>query len=169
MCLFVHDNNPIPLVAERDIEVKKVLVSVFKTVENHWRIGWKQQYETPFTNTPVVFVDGKSVMEAKYLTGNVTYFGDSNPVKNVNFSLLTESDRERIRPETIQWVDVFQGIHAYIDRETVLRESSWFSSTVRENYQIFDAVIPKGTKYFLGTVGDVVSEKLIVFYNRDSL
>lgn len=52
---------------------------------------------------------------------------------------------------------IIEGIHAYCTKERATVTSSMFPET---GTTIFKAFIPKGTKYFIGDNGDIVSEKL---------
>jgi hypothetical protein len=41
--------------------------------------------------------------------------------------------------------------------------------TLPQNYYFFDAVIPKGTKYYMGIHNDVVSERLVIFSSEKKM
>ena len=52
-------------------------------------------------------------------------------------------------------IDVSKGFHSYIDLYRAHLES-----ISNENYIVCEAIVPKGSKYYLGTHGDVVSNQL---------
>ena len=55
---------------------------------------------------------------------------------------------------------VEEGYHSFI----TLKEAKFnLNFNFRSNVAIFNAIIPKGTKYFIGTYNDIVSEKLIIY------
>ena len=50
-----------------------------------------------------------------------------------------------------------KGYHAWAEKSTAKRACSY-----RDDENVFVAVIPQGAKYFVGTEGDIVSERLIM-------
>lgn len=59
---------------------------------------------------------------------------------------------------------VEQGIHAFRCKETAEKE------LIHCPYpKILEAIIPTGTRYYIGKDGDIVSEKLIIFRNETAL
>ena len=52
-------------------------------------------------------------------------------------------------------IDVSKGFHSYIDLYRAHLES-----ISNKNYIVCEAIVPKGSKYYLGTHGDIVSNQL---------
>lgn len=84
--------------------------------------------------------------------------------KNVTFNngiVTLESDvKEGFRVEKSAWYDTYDvanGIHSFIERDRCM----W------SREKLFVSIIPKGSKYYLGEDGDLVSEKLIVFETQE--
>ena len=50
------------------------------------------------------------------------------------------------------------GIHAFYNKNIAVS----LASLQKENYAVFEAIIPPFTKYFVGLAGDIVCEKLII-------
>lgn len=95
--------------------------------------GYCDNYYTPYQNVPVYFKKGKCVMN----TPHFSY--------------------ERSRYHTI----VKEGIHSYYKKSNAeCYESSYYYCFGTKMYY---AIIPKGTEYYIGNSGDVVSTELIIF------
>ena len=58
------------------------------------------------------------------------------------------------------------GIHGYYDAAEALKFELSFRDTDRT--MVYHAVIPKGQKYYLGTRGDIVCSRMIVFKTKDN-
>jgi hypothetical protein len=58
------------------------------------------------------------------------------------------------------------GIHGYYDAAEALKTELNFRDG--DNTMVYHAVIPKGEKYYLGTRGDIVCSKMLVFKTNDS-
>ena len=56
---------------------------------------------------------------------------------------------------------VSHGLHSWTKRQLAARDCSY-----RDGENVFVAIIPQGSRYFVGTEGDVVSEKLIMLNKR---
>jgi len=98
-------------------------------------------------------------------------------LKEINSNYLTPYMRERINfingkadlpPVKIKaywdWLTsrffVDEGYHSF----TTVKEAKFsLNFNFRSNVAIFNAIIPKGTKYFIGKYNDIVSEKLIIY------
>ena len=64
-------------------------------------------------------------------------------------------------------ITVTCGIHAFRNYERAMRSGA-FLPDPRYKLIICNAVIPKGTKYFIGTNDDIVAEKLIIFKTEEA-
>ena len=94
-------------------------------------------YYTPYQNFPVYFEDGKCVMN----TPHFSY--------------------ERNGRHTI----VKEGIHSYYKRFKA--EYTEFSFNHYFGTKMYYAIIPKGTNYYIGNSGNVVSTELIIFKTKE--
>ena len=61
-----------------------------------------------------------------------------------------------------EYVDV--GVHAFTSEERINIRCNMFPETKMTKHW---AVIPKGSKYFIGDLDDIVSNKLIIFRTRE--
>jgi len=85
------------------------------------------------------------------------------PVKFSSGIAELESPLGKVYCKTFNCNYINEGIHAY---RTL--EHTCFIAISRENPIICTAIIPKGSKYYIGACADVVSTKLIIF-EKDSL
>lgn len=59
-----------------------------------------------------------------------------------------------------------KGIHSFTDIEEAESNNKYFSCLCGADVRIYNAVIPKGSKFFIGRNGDIVSSNLVVFKNK---
>ena len=145
MCLSVNLNfhkvkndKPIALVAKQSILVYKIL----EVKNNHYR--------TPYMNKAVNFDD-------EY--GMFFY-------KTTRFSI------DRVLPFYNQGrehreYNVSRGIHSYIDLAKANCANDWIRDCCLNAIpNIHYAIIPKGSKFYIGSDCDIVSSNLVVFENE---
>lgn len=144
MCLSVNlnyhkvkNNKPIALVAKQSILVYKVL-----EVEG-------KHYHTPFEYMAINFNDEYGMFFYK-----TTRF-------NINRTHFDLSDGHKCA------YDVWRGIHSYID----FGEADYTTDYMKNLYDstnpnIHYAIIPKGSKFYIGCDDDIVSSNLVVFKNK---
>lgn len=140
MCLtiwtYMHSDLE-PLVAEEDIEVVKYLKKPIKV-----------QYST------VDYVTGRIITKEEEQALCTPFMGAPIEFDENGECVMTVPELKR-QYVCDEWI-VEEGIHAYIgaDALTFLQFAS--------NCAPFRAYIPKGTKYYLGTTGDIVAEKMVI-------
>lgn len=126
MCLVVkskwHKDGK-PFIAGEDFPVFKVLHKA------------KRRTETPFQECPVVFTNGKAIIESKLCIVKLS------GLKDPYFCHI--------------------GIHAYLNCPSAKILESQFPKGL--NLFVYKAIIPKGTQYLIGINGDIVSTKMIIF------
>ena len=150
MCLYIntyfHENNVFGSLHTEQMEynganfnqvpkpfVAKTDIHVYKVLEKH-HSEYGNTYKTPYMEAPVAFV--------KYDKG-------MSISKMLSFGFTFEFDNFFHR------YSVKKGIHSYLEQTSLnLLKTTWSHK---------HAIIPKGTKFYIGTHRDVVSEKLIVF------
>jgi len=129
MCLIVkkrwHKDGK-PLIAEENIPVFKVL-----------RKDTHRGLETPFFEYPIVFKDGKAILESEL----------------VGLKPITPNGSYRCH----------KGIHACLDH---LSSRALACRCPGGNGSVYKAIIPKGAKYLIGINGDIVSTKMIIFEKK---
>lgn len=97
---------------------------------------------TPFRFCEINFVKGKRVMTSK--------------IKITQTRSWTSGYHYHIR-----WA-CSQGLHALLKLPSY-HELHLFSIGIGNNMLVHKAIIPKGAKYFIGTDGDIVSDKMIIY------
>ena len=129
MCLKksdIHNNNwSNPFITKNNIVVYKALDTK--------RLDDTKCIRTPFMYLPIVFDNGKCVMNEP------------------NMDIYGEFARK--------------GIHAYTTEERCKKTCHFFNKGT--GTKKFWAVIPKGSKYFVGKDDDIISDNLIIFKNRE--
>lgn len=150
MCLYMEpsDTPPVAKVAEEDIPVIKVLGKL------------NGELYSPFQNT--------------LYPSNVTLFDALDTPIRARDPLMNKYGEENLRND--YW-EVNVGLHAYVDTEKAdgiiellgAAESLYFCDIPKRNgirekvtVHAFNAIIPKGAKYFIGIDGDMVSDQLHV-------
>lgn len=159
MCLVVDRNiHPkiFPFRAKENIAVYKVLAY------NGCFIGAKPIWETPFMNHPVNFVNGRAIIHVPPI---FSHFKE-NPFSAFD---LKQSWLVKYEPEP----DIFgysygendeviinEGVHAFTTKESTLD-----CSILNEPTFLFEATIPTGARFFVGSNNDIVCDCLVVFNN----
>ncbi len=147
MCLIVKNRSGIPLVAKEDIMVHKYI----KMLNLSEKLVL---YTTLYMDKKVEFdKDGICILEVPEMCGYVTLSG----LGNINCRFPHKTDHYT---HPVACVIVEQGIHSYAVDSAVYHHPFRFSP---QSIMKCVAIIPKGTRYFEGINGDMVSEKLIIF------
>lgn len=101
------------------------------------------------------YIGGKSRLWASAFRGHKYAFG-----REESAELFVVPRWDWIANKTVK-----DGLHAYTGRAAAYRHAkNWSSGGPR--HAAFIAIIPKGAKYYIGTDGDIVSNKLIVTRER---
>lgn len=61
--------------------------------------------------------------------------------------------------------NVYEGLHAYTTKLKALNCIIWMARVLgwgHDNYKVYNCIIPKGSKYYLGNNGDIVSNQMII-------
>lgn len=61
---------------------------------------------------------------------------------------------------------VIKGIHTFAEIEDAEDSLRFLSTNCGSNVKLYNAVIPKGSKFFIGKDGDIASSNLVVFKNK---
>lgn len=61
---------------------------------------------------------------------------------------------------------VIKGIHTFAKIEDAEDSLRFLSTNCGEKVKLYNAVIPKGSKFFIGRDGDIASSNLVVFKNK---
>ena len=144
MCLQINKNFhpqlcdgavPLPFVASDDILVTKILMRTKKK----WLFG-KDKLETPIMKEQVKF-DGKGMA-----------------VLSDSFSFSKAYSFEH-GPSVVD-----RGIHAFtgVGRDSIIN-IKW--NIIDNEKALYNAIVPKGTEFYIGNNGDIVAEKMIIFSN----
>ena len=61
---------------------------------------------------------------------------------------------------------VIKGIHTFAKVEDAEDSLRFLSTNCGEKVKLYNAVIPKGSRFFIGRDGDIASSNLVVFKNK---
>ena len=143
MCLSVNfdfhkvkNDKPIALVAKENILVYKVL-----EVKNNY-------YRTPYMIKTVNFDDEYGMFfykTTRFSIDIVRFFDQGREYREYNVS---------------------KGIHSHIDFDKANRDINYLKQFLCSAPNIHYAIIPKGSKFYVGIEGDIASSNLVVFENE---
>ena len=139
MCLYINTTfhkKEKAIVAEQSILVYKVL-------ERYVGKGYDNRYHTPYQGKPINFCDEGD---------NMFFYKTTRMVKSVP----SEFNSNKC---------ITKGIHAFSDKNTAIAEVNSYDERVYR-MSLHYAVIPKGSKFFIGEDGDIVSTNLVVFKRK---
>lgn len=137
MCLSV-DLNYHKIKKEKPIAlVAKQSILVYKIIEK----DDNNHHFTPYSNMPINFDDEYGMFFYK-----TTKFSFENGYGDYFY--------------------VKRGIHTYTEREDAENSVDFLSNGCGANVSIYNAVIPKGSRFFIGKDGDIASSNLVVFKNK---
>lgn len=141
MCLTIkttfHKKGK-PIVAERSI-------LVYKMLERYMGKKYNNQYHTPYMGTPINFCDEGD---------NMYFYKTTRLQKDLSLSPCS-SDKY-----------ISKGIHSFSDKKTAIDEVNMYNEGSLYRMSMHYAVIPKGSKFFIGSDGDIVSTNLVVFKRK---
>lgn len=153
-----------PQTANEPIKVYKILSLDNKTV-----FGAKK-WVSPVRRTPVKFLFGKSELGDGTMNGYLVskWFSQHIEWKNGKISsayINGENDKialplEKIDPMPSAGI-VEKGIHAIVNANDV----NYTKALALSGNKMFEAVIPKGAHYYIGDMGDIVADRMIVYKN----
>lgn len=168
MCLCIEKGlsgvRILPRTATEPIKVYKIL-SLDKTI-----FGTKK-WVSPVRGTPVKFLFGKSklgdgTMNGSLMSKRLFQYIEWKDGKISSAYINGENDKialplEKIDPMPSSGV-VEKGIHAIVNSSDA-RYAKALEGLTRN--KMFEAVIPKGAHYYIGDMGDIVADKMIVYKN----
>jgi hypothetical protein len=168
MCLCIEKGlsgvRILPRTAIEPIKVYKIL-SLEKTI-----FGTKK-WVSPVRGTPVKFLFGKSKLGDGTMNGSLMskWLYQHIEWKDGKISsayIIGENDKialplEKIDPMPSSGV-VEKGIHAIVSANDA-RYAKAFEGLTRN--KMFEAVIPKGAHYYIGDMGDIVADRMVVYKN----
>jgi hypothetical protein len=112
-------------------------ILVYKMLERYAGKKYNNQYHTPYMGTPINFCD----------EGDNMYFYKAT----------------RLQKDSIY---ISKGIHSFSDKKTAIDEVNMYNEGSLYRMSMHYAVIPKGSKFFIGSDGDIVSTNLVVFKRK---
>ena len=115
-------------------------ILVYKMLERYIGKKYNNQYHTPFMGTPINFCD----------EGDNMYFYKATRLQKNEY----DSD-----------YCISKGIHSFFDKPTAINEVNAYDERIYRMSMHY-AVIPKGSKFFIGSDGDIVSTNLVVFKRK---
>lgn len=140
MCLYIEKEkhkNLCPRYATQDIKVIKML---------------RTDGLTPYRKMPIQF---HTLLESPLNLSKTTV--------TANYSFCTDGDFQSCFNAIVE-----EGLHAFSSirtaifwRERLNRDPNWKSILIGD-VELYDAIIPKGSWYYYGKNGDVVSDKMFI-------
>ena len=125
---------------------------------------------------PIALVAKQSILVYKVLEVKNNYYRTPYMIKTVNFDdeygmffyKTTRFGIDRVRffdqGREYREYDVSKGIHSYFDFDKANLTNKYLKSLGVSN--IHYAIIPKGSKFYVGIEGDIASSNLVVFENE---
>ena len=112
-------------------------ILVYKMLERYAGKKYNSLYHTPYMGTPINFCD----------EGDNMYFYKTT----------------RLQKDSIY---INKGIHSFSDKKTAIDEVNMYNEGELYRMSMHYAVIPKGSKFYIGDDGDIVSTNLVVFKRK---
>lgn len=171
MCLCIEKGlsgvRILPRTATEPIKVYKIL-----SLDNKTIFGAKK-WVSPVRRTPVKFLFGKSKLGdgtmngcliSKWLSQYIEWEDGKISSAYINGGSDKVDDRialplEKVDPMPSSGV-VEKGIHAIVNSSDVR-----YAKALTIGNKMFEAVIPKGAHYYIGDMGDIVADRMIVYKN----
>lgn len=95
---------------------------------------------------------------SRNLTTPYMYFEvEYNKLYELGNKLSVENDRSHYSSEN---KIIEEGFHAYLHIDHAITKARFHSGSGRQKCLVAEAIIPKGTRYYENTIGEVVSEKI---------
>lgn len=127
-------------------------------------------------NKPIALVAKQSILVYKVLEIEDKHYRTPFQYKAINFddeygmffykTTRFSIDRTYFYSKGYTAYDVLRGIHSYIDFSEADYTNDYMKNMCGSNSNIHYAIIPKGSKFFIGGHCDVVSSNLLVFKNK---
>ncbi len=123
-------------------------------------------------NKPIALVAKQSILVYKVLEVKNNHYYTPYMLKAANFDdeygmffyKTTRFSINRTHYYGQYHYDVLRGIHSYFDFDKAKHTSDFLLTLGVSN--IHYAIIPKGSKFYIGTEGDIASSNLVVFENE---
>lgn len=168
MCLCIEKGvsgvRILPRTATEPIKVYKIL-----SLDNKTIFGTKK-WVSPVRRTPVKFLFGKSklgdgIMKGYFVSKWLSQFIEWKDGKISSAYINGENGYialplEKVDPMPSSGI-VEKGIHAIIDSS----DARYAKAVMLSGNKMFEAVIPKGAHYYIGDMGDIVADRMIVYKN----
>ena len=167
MCLCIEKGlsgvRNLPRTATEPIKVYKIL-----SLDNKTIFGTKK-WVSPVRGTPVKFLFGKSklgdgTMNGCLISKWLCQYIEWEDGKISSAYINGENDRIVLPLEKVDPMPscgtVEKGIHAIINSS----DTRYTKALVSGN-KMFEAIIPKGAHYYIGDMGDIVADRMIVYKN----
>ena len=124
-------------------QVAEKPILVYKMLEEYCKYGIRKDYknikETPFQGTRVVFKRGRTTLESNLIVEKKYYGHDVINIGIHSYELLSVANEKK---EELDFFNIW-------------------------GCEIYYAVIPKGSTYYLGENCEVASNKLIIFRTKE--
>lgn len=168
MCLCIEKGlsgvRILPRTATEPIKVYKIL-----SLDNKTIFGTKKLV-SPVRGTPVKFLFGKSklgdgTMNGCLISKWLCQYIEWEDGKISSAYINGENDRIVLPLEKVDPMPscgtVEKGIHAIVNAN----DSRYADAVMMPRNKMFEAVIPKGAHYYIGDMGDIVADRMIVYKN----
>lgn len=140
MCLSINNTfhkKEKSLVAEQNILVYKVL-------ERYVGKEYNNKYHTPYQGKRINF----------------------NPNDGMYFYKNTRIKKELFGSDGRKQKLITNGIHSFTDKQVAVNEVVMYSNNSTYRQSMHYAIIPKGSNFYIGIDGDIVSTNLVVFRTK---
>lgn len=114
-------------------------ILVYKILERYMGKKYNNQYHTPYMGTPINFCDEGD---------NMYFYKTTRLQKDLTNTYISK------------------GIHSFFDKKTAIDDVNTYNEAELFRMSIHYAVIPKGSKFYIGEDGDIVSTNLVVFKRK---
>ena len=166
LCLEKEGNSVsiVPRTATKPIKVYKIL-----SLDNKTIFGAKK-WVSPVRRTPVKFLFGKSklgdgTMNGCLISKWLCQYIEWEDGKISSAYINGENDKIALPLEKIDPMPgsgtVEKGIHAIVNAN----DARYAKGVMLSGNKLFEAVIPKGAHYYIGDMGDIVADRMIVYKN----
>lgn len=168
MCLCIEKGlsgvRILPRTATEPIKVYKILSLDNKTIFGN------KKWVSPVRRTPVKFLFGKSKLGDGTMNGCLISKWLSQYIEwedgKISSAYINGEDGkialplEKVDPMPSSGV-IEKGIHAIVSPSDV----RYATALALSGNKLFEAVIPKGAHYYIGDMGDIVADRMIVYKN----
>lgn len=138
MCLTVDLKKHIHIFNKALPKIALKDINVYKVV------GVKYGYfYSPYQITPIIFIKNKAILKSSLQQGSCK--------------------RDKTFSGNRLYIEIYKGIHGYTEHKFACEDAVFLEDTFINRAIICKAIIPRGTKYYLGVDGDIVAKKLIIY------